>query len=192
MKWLKRILIAVLALVVLCVGGLFLWGLRPSHGHVVAEVSIDRPAPQVFRFLMNDDLLKKWIGGMGELKQVSAPADGGEVGKRFRLAETYKDQRVEMDMTVTRFERNKALSILVASAGDPANGFTETGDYTLTEQNGKTLLRFDVQTKYFGVVPRLFEPIITPAAARKLNEDFQRLKQLAEAEPVVSQRLDSR
>jgi len=47
-------------------------------------------------------------------------------------------------MEVTKFEKDRALSVLVSSVGDPKNGFTETGDYTLAEQGGKTRVRFEV------------------------------------------------
>jgi len=107
-----------------------------------------------------------------EIKNISVPAAGSEVGRKFHLGEVYKDQRVDMEMTVTHCEKNRALSIYITSLGDPNNGFTDTGDYTLTEENGKTLLRFEVRTKYFGFLPRLFEPFITPEAVRKLKEDL--------------------
>jgi hypothetical protein len=74
---------------------------------------------------------------------------------------------------------------LVTSLGVPGNGFTETGDYTLVEENGKTRLRFAVKAKYFGLLPRLLEPFITLAANKNLAEDLQRLKHLVEAEPVA-------
>jgi uncharacterized protein YndB with AHSA1/START domain len=183
MKWILWILGGLVGLFVLAVGGLWLAGLRPGHGQVVAEVEIDRPAAQVFRWLAEDERVKKWVGGLTEIRQVSAPADGGEVGKKFRMVEYYNEQRVEMEMDVTKFEKDRALSILVSSIGDPNNGFTETGDYTLSEQNGKTRVRFDVQTRYSGFVLRLLEPLITPKAKEKLEEDFHRLKELAEAEP---------
>jgi uncharacterized protein YndB with AHSA1/START domain len=144
MKWVWRILGVLAALCVLPFVGLWLAGMRPGHGHVVAEVVIDRPAAQVFRWLMDDDLAKKWIGGLEEIREVSAPAGGGEVGKKLRLIESYNGQRVEMDMEVTKFEKDRALSVLVSSVGDPKNGFTETGDYTLAEQGGKTRVRFEV------------------------------------------------
>jgi uncharacterized protein YndB with AHSA1/START domain len=186
MKWVWRILGGLVALFVLAVAGLWLAGMRPGHGQVIAQIVIDRPAPQVFRWLTDDERVKKWIGGLGELRQVSAPAGGGEVGKKFQIVETYKDQRVEMEMDVTKYEKDRALSIFISSLDDPSSGFTETGDYTLTEENGKTRLRFDVQTKYIGFVPRLFEPLITPAAKEKLEDDFRRLKSLAEAEPRMN------
>jgi uncharacterized protein YndB with AHSA1/START domain len=183
MKWVVRILVGLIALVVLVIAALLLWGMRPGHDHIIAEMQIDRPAPQVFRYLTDDDLVKKWIGGLVEIKNISTPADGSQVGRKFRIGEAYKDERVDMEMTVTRYEKDRALSIFVASVGDPSNGFTETGDYTLADENGKTRLRFEVQTKYFAFLPRLFEPFITPEANKKLGEDLQRMKQLVEAEP---------
>jgi uncharacterized protein YndB with AHSA1/START domain len=182
MKWILWILGGLVALCVLAVGGLWLAGMRPGHGHMVTEVVIDRPAPQVFRWLTEDERVKKWISGLEEVRPLSAPADGSEVGKKFRMVEMYKNERVEMEMVVTKFEKDRALSILVSSVGDPNNGFSEAGDYTLTEQDGKTRLRFDVRAKYFGFLPRLFEPLITPEANTKLQDDVHRLKGLAEAE----------
>ncbi len=186
MKWIVRILGGLVALLVLCVAGLWVAGMRPGHGHVVAEIEIDRPAPQVFRWLAEDERVKKWVGGLTEVRLVSAPAGGGEVGKKFHMVEYYNAQRVDMEMEVTKFEKDRALSLLISSVGDPNNAFTETGDYMLSEQNGKTRLRFEVQTKYSGFVLGLLEPLITPKAQEKLQEDFHRMKELAEAEPKAN------
>ncbi len=186
MKWVIRILTGLIGLVLLAILMLWVAGMRSNSGHILAEVQIDRPAPQVFRWLTDDDLVKKWISGLVEIKTISIPADGSQVGRRLQIGEVYKGERADMEMTVTRLEQNQALSLSIASLGDPSSRFTETGDYTLTEKNGKTLLRFEVRTKYVGFAPRLFEPFITPAATKKLAEDLQRLKQLVEAEPKTS------
>ena len=187
MKWVIRVLVGLIILLVLADAILWLAGFRSGHDHIVAEVEIERPAAQVFRYLTDDDLVKKWIGGIVELKQIATPADGSEVGKKFRIGEVYKEQRVDMEMTVTGYEKNRRLSLYIASLGDPNNGFTETGDYTLAEENGKTRLRFEVSTKYAGFLPRLFEPFITPQAVKKLHEDLQRMKQLIEGEPRANE-----
>ena len=121
-----------------------------------------------------------------EIKSVATPVDGSQVGRKYQVGEVYNGQRVDMEMTVTRFEKDRALSLYIVSLGDPNDGFTETGDYTLAEENGKTRLRFEVKTKYLGLVPRLFEPFITPEATKKLNEDFRHMKLLVEAEPKTS------
>jgi uncharacterized protein YndB with AHSA1/START domain len=183
MKWIVRILLGIVLLILLLVAALWLFSLRANHGYVAAQVEINRPPAQVFRWLTDDELVKRWIGGLAEIRDLSGTPDGPELGKKFFVSEVYEGTRVNMQMTVTRFEKDRALSVYIASLDDPRNGFTETGDYTLTDENGKTLLRFDVHTQYFGFLTRLLEPVITPQAAKKLNQDFQRLKQLAEAEP---------
>ena len=183
MKWVIRILAGLAGLILLAIAILWLAGFRSGHDHIIAEVQIDRSAPQVFRYLTDDDLVKKWISGLVEIKSMATPADGSQVGRKYQVGEVYNGQRVDMEMTVTRYEKDRRLSLYVTSVGHPGIDFTEAGDYTLAEENGKTRLRFEVKTKYLGFMPRLFEPFITPAATKKLNEDFQRMKQLVEAEP---------
>lgn len=165
---------------------LWLAGLRPGHGHIATEVLIDRPAPQVFRWITTDDLLKKWIGGLTEVELMNPGPNGQPVGATFRLVEVLGQERTEMGMKVTRFDVNHDLEIRVWSTGDSKSGFTETAEYRLLEQYGKTHLRFAVQTDYYGWLPRLSEPLITVAARRKLNDDLSRLKMLVEAEPLGS------
>jgi uncharacterized protein YndB with AHSA1/START domain len=191
MKWVLRILLGIVTIVALAVAALWLLGLRSDAGHSAAEVVIDRPPAQVFRWLTDDDRLKKWIGGLTEIHQIVGPPDGGEIGRKFRMTEIYKDQRAEMETVTTKFQQDRAISIYVSSAGDPSNGFTETADYTLTDLGGKTRLRLEGKAKYFGLVPRLFEPLITPEATKKLTEDLQRLKSLVEAEPIYLNPNDS-
>jgi carbon monoxide dehydrogenase subunit G len=182
MKWMARVLGGLVGLCVVLVAGLWLVGLRPGHGHVAAEVEIARPAPEVFHWLNDDERVKKWISGLVEIKKLSSGENGGEVGSKFRMSEVYGGEQVEMVMRVTGFELNRSIEMEVWSVGDPKNGFTEKAKYTLTEQGGKTRLALEAQAKYFGFLPRLFEPVMTPAATKKLHDDFQRLKSLAEAE----------
>jgi uncharacterized protein YndB with AHSA1/START domain len=185
-KWPLRILGGCFGLILFSLLILFLAVFRPGHGHFVTEIVMDRPAPQVFRWLSDDERVKKWVGGIADIKTVSSPPNGGQVGRKLRIAEDYRDQRVEMDMEVLQFEQDRSLGLLISSVGDPRDGFTENAEYTLTEQNGKTRLRFDVRTRYPGFILRLFEPIITTEAKAKVEDDFKRLKSLVEAEPPSS------
>jgi uncharacterized protein YndB with AHSA1/START domain len=186
MKWIVGTLAGLIALVVLGIVALWLYGLRAEAGRSAGEVVIDRPPAQVFRWLTDDEKLKKWIGGLSEIRQVAAPPNGGEIGRKFRMTESYKGQGVEMESVVTKYEQDQAISIRVSSMDDPTNGFTETADYTLNDLGGKTRLRLEGQASYFGLVPRLFEPMITPKATEKLAEDLARLKRLAESEPPAT------
>lgn len=183
MRWVLRVLLGVVLLVLLLAAGLWLVGQRPGAGMIELEIGIDRPARDVFQWLTDARALTRWIGGLEKIELVYAPPDGGEIGKKFRMTETYQDQRVQMEVVNTGFEKDRAITIEVSSTGDPKNGFRETAKYALAETDGRTVLRMNVQTEYVGLVPRLFEPFITPAAGRKLNEDLHRLKALVEAGP---------
>jgi uncharacterized protein YndB with AHSA1/START domain len=179
-------LASLVGLVILGLAALWLYGLRADAGHSSGEIVIDRPPAQVFRSLTDDNRLKQWIGGLSDIREISAPPNGGEVGRKSRMTESYAGQSVQMEMVVTKFEQDRAISISVSSVDDPSNGFTETADYTLIDLGGKTRLRLDGKAKYSGFVPRLFEPIITPKATQKLGEDLARLKSLVESEPAAS------
>jgi uncharacterized protein YndB with AHSA1/START domain len=185
MKWVARILAGLVAMVVFGVLALLIAGKRPNHGHIAREIAIDRPAAQVFRWIATEELLKKWIGGLLELRPESSPADGSEVGRKFHIIEAYKGERVEMKMEVMKFERDRDVVVRVVSAGDPNNGFVETAEYRLTEAGGKTRFRIEAQTNYYGYMPRLFEPLVTRGAKKKLKQDLKRLKALVEAEPSM-------
>ena len=121
-----------------------------------------------------------------QIKDISTPPDGSEVGRKFYIGEVYQDERANMEMTVTHYEKNRSLSIYSASVGDCNKGFTETGDYTLAEQNGKTLLRFEVRTKYLGFLPQIFERSSRPKPTKNSVRILQRMKHLLEEPPRTS------
>jgi uncharacterized protein YndB with AHSA1/START domain len=181
MKWLSRIFGAVVALVALCVAGLWLAGMRPGHGHNSGSVEINRPAAQVWRYLTDDELIKKWVSGLAEIRHMT-PGVTGE-GEKLRLKEGYEGKGVEMEMTMWRIEAPRRMEFTLEGLGDPANGFTEKAAYVLEEKDGKTRVTLSAQTEYHGFLVRLMEPLITPAADKKLAGDLARLKAMVEAEP---------
>lgn len=182
MKWVWRILGAIVALVVLCVAGLWIIGLRPGHGYCAATVEINRPAAQLWRYISRDDLLKKWISGLEEIRHTT-PGIAGP-GEKFVLVESYEAERVQMEMTMDRMEAPHRMEFTLVGLGDPSNSFTEHAQYLLEEQGGKTRLTLSTQTEYHGFLLRLLEPLITHAAAEKVRSDLARLKSLVEAEPA--------
>ncbi len=184
MKWLARILIAIALAPVVAAAALWLAGERPNHGKNGAEVEINRPAAQVFRYLMEDELVKKWVGGLTEIKPVEIYP--GHVGDRLRLVVTLGDERTEMEMLVTGFEENRHIAFTVSSLSGAPVGFYEKSEYVLSEKVGKTHLSLAGRSEYYGFLPRLMEPVITWEAQKKLQEDLQRLKGLVEAEPVMT------
>jgi uncharacterized protein YndB with AHSA1/START domain len=183
MKWVLRILIAIALLPFLAAAVLWLAGKRPNHGRNAAAVEIKRPAAQVFRYLMDDDLVKRWVGGLTEIKPVALYP--GHVGDRIRMVVVMGDERTDMEMLVTNFEANRRIAFTISSVGDSKNGFYEKSQYLLSEKDGQTHLSLSGQSEYYGFLPSLMEPVITWEAQKKLQEDLERLKGLVEAEPPM-------
>jgi len=181
MKWVRRILGGLAAFVVLCIAALWLAGMRPSHGRNSGTVEINRPAAQVWRYLTDDELTKKWLSGL-EIQHVTPGVTGA--GEKLRLKERYKDEMVEMEMTMVRVEAPRHMEFTLEGLGNPSNSFTEKAEYVLEEKDRKTRVKLSGYTEYHGLFVRLMEPLITPAADKKLAEDLSRLKALVEAEPV--------
>jgi uncharacterized protein YndB with AHSA1/START domain len=187
MKWVIRIGVVVIGLPSLAIGLLVAARFRPEHGHILAQTEIDRPAAQVFPWLSRPDLIQKWVGGLSEITPASPAVEGSEIGRRFHMLEFDKEEnaRTEMEMTITQFVPNDRLGFRIESLGDPVNGFTETAEYRLTGDGAHTQLTYDIHTGYRGKLPKALEPLITPAARKKVQQDLARLKSMVEAETAV-------
>ena len=160
--------------------------LRPGRGHIHAEIEIYRPASTVYRWITQEDLLYQWVGGLSEMTLISAAPDGGAIGRRFRLVELDKEEnaRMEMEATVTDFAASERLGLQIRSIGNAAEGFVENAEYRLSPAPGGTELAIEIQTEYYGKLPRAFEPLITRAARKKVQRDLLRLKTLIESGPA--------
>ena len=183
-KWLVRILIAIALLPVAATAVLWVAGERANHGLNAAEVEINRPAAQVFRYLTDDELVKKWVGGLTEIKPVEIYP--GHVGDKLRMTVVLGDEKTEMEMQVTSFEENRHIGFTITSLPGASAAFYEKSEYILNEKEGRTHLSLSGRSQYYGLLTRLMEPVITWEAQKKLREDLQRLKGLVEAEPVMT------
>jgi uncharacterized protein YndB with AHSA1/START domain len=183
MKWVKKIAKALALLVVIIVLGLYVFGFRPGAGQNSATVEIHRPAAQVWRYLNDDDLVMKWVSGLKEIRHKTPGVTGAR--NRFEMTEEMNGRRTDMVMEITAFDPPKHIAFEISSLEGASPGFTETGEYVLTEANGTTQLTLSGSSKYFPFWVQLMEPIITPSAQKKLEGDLARLKSLVEAEPAM-------
>jgi len=187
-KWIIRIGIITVGIPSLAIGLLMLARFRPGRGHIRAEIEIDRPAAQVFRWISREDLVRQWVGGLSEITPESSSGESGEIGKRFHMTEFDREEnaRTEMEMTVTEYVPSEKLGFQIRSLGGQGEGFVENADYRLSPALGGTELIFEIQTDYYGRLPRAFEPMITRAARKKVQRDLGKLKAMVEAEPESS------
>jgi len=71
----------------------------------------------------------------------------------------------------------------VTPATESAGNFIGNVKFKLLPDGEYTRLAFSSQTKFQDVSDQIFEPILTYATRRKLQEDLARLKLMIEAEP---------
>ena len=134
MKWILRILGGIVALILLCVLGLWLAGMRSSAGNIAAEIVIDRPVPQVWRWLADDKLVMKWVGGLQEINWKS-----GEPGQPYARADMVvgmEGKRFEMEWENLAVEPERHIGFRIKSKEGMDVGLVETGDYWLEDAGG--------------------------------------------------------
>jgi len=180
MRFLTRIIQGSLAVALTLAVVLWFAARRGDRGFIEEEVTIARPAPAVFRWISSEDLVRRWVSEIVELRR--AGEDGAQQkATGFKLTQIIAGHSVEMILRVDRLVPNQELSFLVLS-GDAANGFSGDAHFKLISSDEYTRLVFTSHTRYFGWSDRIFEPALTFAAQRKIHDDLARLKLLMESE----------
>jgi uncharacterized protein YndB with AHSA1/START domain len=181
MKWVRRILAALVALPLLAVVGLLLAGQRDGAGRNTERLAIARPPAEVYRHLVSPDLLQKWTG-LAEVEVLGATKV--ETGSRLRLVSEARGQRTSMEAQVMAAERGKLLALSVRTTPGAPVGFSQRVEYRLEERSGDTRLSVTSDTRYEAAVARLLEPLITRAVQKQLEATLERLRSQVEAEPT--------
>jgi len=182
---LKRVGIVVVALgalLAVAVVGLFLASRRRDAGVNDVTIEIARPPAQVFRWLAEGDLARRWVGGLTEI--TSLEAGPARLGLKGRAAVVLGAERMTLETEVVDFEPDRRIRYQVTGLDRPASGFTEVVDFAVEPAETGTRLRIFGRMRYHRRLLRLFEPLMTRRAQRKFEEDAQRLKALVEAEPA--------
>jgi uncharacterized protein YndB with AHSA1/START domain len=181
MRWVRRTLAALIALPLLAVIALLLAGQREGAGRNVERLAIARPPAQVYRHLVEEDLLKRWTG-LAEIESLTKGEFGP--GSRMRLVSEARGQRTSMEAQVTGAEENRLLVLAVKTAPGSPVGFSQRAEYRLEDRAGDTRLTVTTDTRYEGAVAGLLEPLITRAAQRRLEVTLDRLRLQVEREPA--------
>lgn len=170
-KSLLRIVAYLLAILALILG--VLWVVGGQTFINIAEVTIAAPAERVFDFLSEDDKVKQWMKGVAEIK----PLEPGErkVGAKARIVVEEDGHRLEMQDEVLRLEPGRLLEVRITH-----DMFAITSLYELSETGGQTHLKHTMRADYQSL-GRVAAPLLSGEIQHKLESDFQRLKQLAEA-----------
>jgi len=180
MRVLTRIIqLVVLVLLTLAV---VLWfaARRGDRGMIEEEITIARPAAAVFRWISSEDLARRWISDLVELRKADV-ASAQQNLPGFKMTQRVGGRPVEMTLRIARVVPNQELNLLVSS-GDSTTGFSGEANFKLISGDDYTRLVFTSHTQFAGLSDRILEPLLTLTAQRKVRNDLARLKLLLESE----------
>lgn len=179
MKWIRRALLILLAIPLVSAALLLMASQREGAGRAQTQIEIVRPPSDVFRHIVEPQLLQGWAG-LAEFELLGEPPVG--VGTRARAAIVARGERTELETEVTALEQDRSLTFVLRTTGEPPVPFTQMSKYELGERPGGTMLRVTVDSSYQGFVAGLLEPILTGAAQRQLERQLEALKAQVETE----------
>lgn len=181
MRFLTRMVQLVVLVALTLAATLWFAGQRGDRGMIAEEITIARPASAVFRWISSEDLARRWISGLVELRR----ADGGiaqQEAPGFKMTQIVAGHRVEMTLRIARVVPGQELSLTVSSR-DPAAGFSGDANFRLIAAENYTRLLFTSHTQFVSWGDRILEPVLTLAEQRKIHDDLSTLKLLMESEP---------
>ena len=178
MKWILRILLGLVGLLVLAMVVLFALSKRPDAGKGDVTIDIARPPDVVWQWISEDTKLVRWVAWLTKVEHDPATPSGVGHRETWVMSDPNSSQPMRLLSTVTQEDAPRSAAARIEFAGG-------AGDvrFTLTDLgNGSTRLRQESAFRYTNPVYVLMEPLVTPEAHKKEVSDFARLKQLAEAE----------
>ena len=182
MGHLVRALKFLVALVLTAAVVLWFAARRGDRGYIQEEVTIDRSAPVLFRWIVSDELLRRWMSDVSKLERSGSAKAPAQASSDFRLEELIANQPVAFEIRIVRTVPNQEIDLLVQPPPEPLESYISNANFKLFPDGDYTRLVFTSQTNYFSLSDRIFEPILTYATRRKVRDDLARLKVMVEAE----------
>lgn len=183
MKIVLFVLGALVAVVLLAVLTLAVMGRRPNARHLEADIEINQPPEVVWAWITETEYLKQWVSWLVEIEDLTPAVDGAGAKFRWYMDDPNMNERVEMTSEVLEHRPPEYIELSLSMEG----AFTGAFSYTLVDLGeGRTRLETTGDYEYFTWFARIMEPLITRAAQKKQDEDFARLKSLAESDASAS------
>jgi uncharacterized protein YndB with AHSA1/START domain len=185
MKWVKRIAIVLAVLLIVPIAALLVLGHRPNAGIMQASLEMNAPPDRLWTWLDDGDKLKQWVSWMVDVKYPDPQKTHGLGAKRVW---TMKDENnggalMQIAATYTEYAPPSRMTLQIADAEGMYQG---EASYRLVDLgSGRTRVEVREHGHYTEWMASLMEPLITPAAEKKMVMDVARLKQLVETKAEV-------
>lgn len=173
MKWILRILIGVIALLVLAAATLWGMGLRKDAGVMRSTIEIAAPPQVIWEWITESDKVRAWVGWLVEIREVGPHHEVWVMEDRNN-----GNARMEIDGVSTLEDPPRRLQAHTVTAG----AFEGEQGFVLTDLGGRTRLEMTSSFELKQWFARLMMPVVKYSAQAKMVEDLARLKTKAEAE----------
>lgn len=140
--------------------------------HAENQVTINRPATEVFSYLADGERCTEWRSGVLEIKKVS----GDGVGAQYKQSVRGPGGRsVPADYTITEFMPPTTLAFQ-ATAGP----VRPKGRYALRESNGTTTVTFSLDADLSGLKKLFMGPMVAKTMQSEVRA-LNKVKEILEA-----------
>jgi uncharacterized protein YndB with AHSA1/START domain len=179
MKWILRIGASLIGVIALTCVVLLVLGHRANAGRTNVSAVINASPAQVWQWLEEPAKLKQWISWLVEVRTPNPVASGVGAKRVFVMKdENNGGTLMEVEGVYTGYQPPTEMDLTMSTPG----AFEGTETYRLTDLgNGRTHFEAGGRYRYSVWMAQLFEPLITPAAQKKMDGDVSRLKSLVEA-----------
>jgi uncharacterized protein YndB with AHSA1/START domain len=177
MKWLIRILLVLVAVLVLCAGTLLALGMRADSDRLQMSIKINRPADAVWPYVYEPDKLKQWVTWLKDVER--APGEPVVGAKQVWTMEDANNggALMKIQSTVLEVDPHRHLKVDLSVPGS----IRGTAQYKLTDLgNGTTLLESDSRYTFENSFARFMMPLIMMSAGKKMQSDGERLRAAVE------------
>ena len=181
MKWIFRVFVFVLGLILLAAGVLLAMGSRPGANMLSVRVEINKPPEAVWKYVADPATPKEWVSWLVEVRQLTPGAQ--PVGsKEVWVMEDRNNGNARMEILseTTRFEPHRRMDVRLSSPGE----FSGEVAYLFEDLGGgRTALTQEGTYLFESWFARLMAPVVMPSARSKLVGDIERLKANVEKLP---------
>jgi len=135
---------------------------------------IDAPLPKTWQVFHNDTYMKQWLTGFKRIKTIEEKP--GKIGSRYQMFFEQADGEMYMIEEITDY---KEYEIFDFKMEHPAAN-TQT-QIRFEENNGKTIIHQNVETKANSFFFRSMLPIMQFSMRKQNAESYRKFKELVEA-----------
>ena len=144
-----------------------------------STVTIDKPPPEIFPWLLDVDKVPQWMSGL----RVYEPLDPGpfHIGSRIRQELDVSGQQLQFVLQVTQLDPPHRAELQFAGSGfEAANG------YGVADADGGSRVTWVVAGELTSFRAKLLAPMVQAKLQEKIVEDLARLRALLEGEATAA------